>query len=258
MDKAPAFQFYPSDWLDVKVLRMSLAAQGAYIRWLCHMWRDSSDQCSIESSTSVLSRLIGVSEAECSSILREIQWPNDPVFEEKDGRFVSKRLQRIKKEQDAFRRAKSEAGKKGAAKTWQGHRQSDGTAIDSPMAKNGSSSSSSPSSSKEEIAPAARAICERLVDDLWNVGKPERERIMVTAKRVAKVNARLKNGFTEQDMRLAVSNCLKSEFHQGVNDRGWRAPGPEWVLHTIERLEEWKNKAPATAFAEKRDAFPKF
>jgi hypothetical protein len=217
------------------------------------MWRDSSDQCSIENSASVLARLVGVSDEQCKDILREIQWPDDPIFEERGGRLVSRRLQRIKKEQDAFRRAKSDAGKRGMEKRWH----SNNTVIAEPITKDNSSSSSSSSSSKEEIAPAARAICQGLVD-LWNVGRASREWISVTAKRVAKVQARLKGGLTEQDMRLAVSNCLKSEFHQGVNDRGWRAPGPEWVLHTIERAEEWKNKATVTVFAEKRDAFPKF
>ena len=101
--------------------------------------------------------------------------------------------------------------------------------------------------------PAARAICVELVN-LWNVGKADRAWIKVTPKREAKVHARLRDGFTEQDMRLAVSNCLKSEFHQGVNDRNWRAPGPEWVLNTTERLEEWKNKPQVSALAERRDS----
>ena len=38
-NKPPAFQFYPKDWLsDEKVLMMSSAEEGAYIRLLCHAW----------------------------------------------------------------------------------------------------------------------------------------------------------------------------------------------------------------------------
>jgi len=47
MNRPPAFQFYPKDWFDFKVQRMSLAAQGAYLKLLCFMWTDSKDQCSI-------------------------------------------------------------------------------------------------------------------------------------------------------------------------------------------------------------------
>jgi hypothetical protein len=38
MNRPPAFQFYPKDWLDFRVQRMSLAAQGAYMKILCFMW----------------------------------------------------------------------------------------------------------------------------------------------------------------------------------------------------------------------------
>jgi hypothetical protein len=97
---------------------------------------------------------------------------------------------------------------------------------------------------REEIAAIAAPVRE-LTDSLislWNVGKADKEWIRSTPKRIAKVSSRLKDGFTPDQIKLAVSNCLKSEWHQGANDRGWRCPGPEWVLHTVEKLEEWLNK----------------
>lgn len=108
---------------------------------------------------------------------------------------------------------------------------------------------------KEEIAAdaAPARLLAKAVVDLWNAGKDSKDWIRVTPKRVAKVQARLNEGMTEQDIRAAVANILKSEFHQGVNDRGWRAPGPEWVLQSAEKAEEWKSK-PNNTFAERRDA----
>lgn len=86
-----------------------------------------------------------------------------------------------------------------------------------------------------------RGVAQKLLD-LWNHGRPEREWIKATRKREAKVAARLKDGFSEEQLVKAVVNCLESEWHQGGNDRGWRAPGPEWVLNSMERVEEWISK----------------
>ena len=39
MDKSPAFQFYPKDWLtDPDVVCMNFAQKGAYITLLCYCW----------------------------------------------------------------------------------------------------------------------------------------------------------------------------------------------------------------------------
>lgn len=115
MEKSPGFFFYVADWLDLKVLRMSLAAQGAYFRLLCHMWKDSQDQCSIEKNVIVIRGLLGVSLEETETILKEIQWENDPIFIEKEGRLISKRLQVVKAEQVKNRKNKSKAGIAGMA-----------------------------------------------------------------------------------------------------------------------------------------------
>jgi len=91
--RSPAFQFYAKDWRDVKVRRMSLAAQGAYIAILADMWVDSKDQCSILHNTSFLARALGVSVEEFEKIWHEIQGTSEPLFEELDGRLYSIRLE---------------------------------------------------------------------------------------------------------------------------------------------------------------------
>lgn len=95
-------------------------------------------------------------------------------------------------------------------------------------------------------APLAREVTEDLIK-LWNVGKAAKEWIRITPKRIAKTQARLKDGFTREQLYTAVGNCLKSEWHQGANDRGWKAPGPEWVLHTTEKVEQWIHKTSYSA-----------
>ena len=145
-ERSPAFQFYPRDWFDYKVQRMSLEAQGAYFKLLCHMWTDSKDQCSIPNDILALKRIWGVEEDQVIGLLRQIQWPGDPCLIEGNDRLASVRLKKELSKQRKHRRAKSLAGKKGMAKRWQGH---NGVITEpkSVITEHNSSSSSSSSSS---------------------------------------------------------------------------------------------------------------
>lgn len=85
---------------------------------------------------------------------------------------------------------------------------------------------------------AARGVTERLVN-LWNTGRTSGKTVRVTPKRLSKVRARLKDGFSEDELVLVVKKLLESAWHQGDNDRNWKAAGPEWVLASTEKVEEW-------------------
>lgn len=116
------FPFEPKAWLDLRVLRMSLEAQGAYIRILCHMWMDSEDQSSITSDTVILGRILSVSRTVMRRIETELMPEADPIF-----RIISspggERWQsaRLAEEKDAATK-KHEAmklrGQKGAEARW--------------------------------------------------------------------------------------------------------------------------------------------
>jgi hypothetical protein len=88
-------------------------------------------------------------------------------------------------------------------------------------------------------SPPAGAVASHVVG-LWNEGR--KAPIRVTRLRIAKITARLKDGFSEEQLLAVVSKLKDSGWHNGENDRGWRAPGPEWVLHTTERVESWLEK----------------
>lgn len=151
MNRAPAFQFYPKDWLDFRVQRMSLAAQGAYLKLLCFMWKDSQDQCSIIDDDRAIATAIGVPCDIWKTLRSEIQFPGDPILEEEGNErrvLRSIRLQREAQKQRNYATQQAEKGKRGAHKRWQkddGHGYSSGhaPAIAEGMAENSSSSSSS-------------------------------------------------------------------------------------------------------------------
>lgn len=99
-------------------------------------------------------------------------------------------------------------------------------------------------SKKKEDAPAARAraLVGKAID-LWNHGRAAGAWIRPTRQRETKALARLHDGFTEEQLITVLKALKESEWHQGGNDRNWRAPGPEWVWSSQERVEQWLAKA---------------
>lgn len=157
MNQPPAFQFYASDYLSSsKVQRMTLEAEGAYVRLLAYNWQDGS----IPSDFRQLSRL-------CKTTPRkmEILW-NEFLHEcftgegQPEGRLVNLRLERVRSEQVEYRNKKASAGQKGAEARWK-DKQTDGTAIVLPLANcmaNDGSSSPSPSSSPSSIKKQGKTV----------------------------------------------------------------------------------------------------
>lgn len=151
MNKSPAFQFYPQDYLSSsRVAEMTLEEEGAYIRLICYCWTTGSipadpvrcaklagKGCSIETAT-VVQRAFNESST-------------DPQ------RLVHNRLE-IERENQRLRRAQaSNAGKKSAAKR---------AKLDKNTVKTGDFNdrsttvqrevNTSSSSSDEDVLPSAR------------------------------------------------------------------------------------------------------
>jgi uncharacterized protein YdaU (DUF1376 family) len=111
MEHAPAFQFYPKDFLtDGHVAGMSLAERGAYITLLCLCWQDGS----LPADLGRLARMVGEPDAGFRRL-----WPAlEPCFRKQDGRFVQPRLDQERQKQAARREAARKSGTKGAAVRW--------------------------------------------------------------------------------------------------------------------------------------------
>ena len=142
MKRPPSFQFYPKDWLDFRVQRMSLAAQGAYLKILCYMWADSKDQCSLEDNDELIARALGTSQETWMRLRSEIQHEFDPIFKEENGYLISCRLNEEAAKQRKYRKLQS---KKGLLSSLQ--RLNRGSTTVQPVYQPGANSSSSSSSS---------------------------------------------------------------------------------------------------------------
>lgn len=149
--KAPAFQFYPGDWLSsTKIALMTPAQEGAYIRLLCHCWSDPD--CSIpddDRSLAVLSRL-GAQWKKLKAEVLDCFEPHPSI----PGRLVNQKLANVREEREEFRRKQSAGGAKGADKRWHSDgspmgkpSKPDGLPIKKGMGRDSSFTSPSPSSS---------------------------------------------------------------------------------------------------------------
>ena len=139
INKPPAFQFYPKDWLsDVDVVCMSMAQKGAYITLICYCWLEHK----LYNNDNYIRNLLG------NARNWKILWNGiKHKFEAQGEYLVHPRLEKERMKQEEHRRKKSDAGKKGMKKRWDKHQEKDNTVKDSLITKDNSSSSSTYSSS---------------------------------------------------------------------------------------------------------------
>ncbi len=106
MSKAPAFQFYPQDFLaDLNVKLMTTEAVGAYLLLLCHDWIEDG----LPDDDDALAVLSGMRE----------HWPNTKeqvlkCFKKRGKKLFNPRLEEERKKQRDYRLKKSAAGKESA------------------------------------------------------------------------------------------------------------------------------------------------
>ena len=137
MDKAPAFQFYPKDWLtDPDVVCMSMAQKGAYITLICYCWREEK----LPNNPDYIRKLLG-NVPKWKTLWNGIKHK----FEIQGDYLLHPRLEKEKIKQEEYRNKKSIAGKKGMEKRWNKPKIIDNTVNNSLITKNNSSSSTSSS-----------------------------------------------------------------------------------------------------------------
>ena len=218
-NRAPAFQFYAKDWLDWKVLRMSDAAQGVYIRLLAHMWKDSPDQCSLPDNDKEIAKVIGKNPRTWSKLRAEIQKVGDPLLLAEEGRLISKRLRKEKQEMDLYREGRRKAGIAGAEKRWHSHAPANAEAMTKNSPSSSSSSSVKNTSSSQPSAGVKGASSNR------NTYPPEFEVVWRSYPRgVGKAAGYLScsklvaSGVSWEDLQLAAyhysADCSRNEVEE--------------------------------------------
>ena len=135
MAKAPAFQFYPKDWLtDSDVVCMSMAQKGAYITLICYCWKEDK----LPNNPDYIRKLLG-NVPKWKTLWNGIKHK----FEIQGDYLIHPRLEKERLKQEEHRKKKSIAGKIGMEKRWGKSGNNHNTVTDVLITKNNSSSSTS-------------------------------------------------------------------------------------------------------------------
>lgn len=105
-EKAPAFQFYPREFLmDGNVAGMSLQERGAYITLICLCWQERT----LPADMTRLARMVGLPTRTFTRLWRALE-PCFRVSGDDTSRLIHPRLEKEREKQDAYRQRQSHAG----------------------------------------------------------------------------------------------------------------------------------------------------
>lgn len=130
MSKSPAYQRYPKDYMsDGNVLRMTFEQRGIYDWLLDSCWLEDG----IPADVGELALICSLPARRMASAWERIAKCFVP-HPSKAGWLTNRRLEEERAKQGEFSEAMSEAGRKGAAKRWAGHKPGYSQATPEPMA----------------------------------------------------------------------------------------------------------------------------
>lgn len=229
--------FFPSDWSGDRELGLcSLATRGLWIELLGAMWK-APRRGYLESvegvplTTREIARIARCDTSEAEAALAELE--RHSVFSrDDDGVIYSRRM--VRKAEESER--KSEAGRKGAAATHgKSVGASDGAEADataravaaaneSAMAQS-ESESESESKSDSENHPERSAPSLGLpgiptsVDEVFGHYRKHHPRAKLGEKNRRLIRARLKEGWSVEELRAAIDGFEADPFHRGENEQ---------------------------------------
>lgn len=71
----------------------------------------------------------------------------------------------------------------------------------------------------------------------------EKPRAQLTADRSAKIHARLNEGYSTRDIKLAIDGCANSAYHRGQNDTGMSYDDLEFICRHGSKIEKFRDLA---------------
>ena len=260
---SPAFSFYPQDWLSSPSVRaMPHSARGMYIDLLCLQWVDAD--CSLPNDTVALARMVGGDPSEFNK-----HW--DEHLQEcftKVGagpgriRLRNMRLYREFQTQKTRREQASAAGKASAKsrgnKTKNDRSNSVGTKRQRKPNLSSSSSSSSSVSSSGESGSLRNLSSSRVsstdidaVIEHYREHHPKSRPGEADRRRIA---ARIREGYSADDLRRAIDGCHKSPHHCGENPGGKLYQSLELITRDSKHVQQFleiSENGPGVVLSEK-------
>lgn len=224
-NKIPAFPFYPKDWLtDELVISMTRTQRSMYFDLLCHMWTHSRDQCSIENNHAHISRILGEPVAKVDAMMKLIQHPGRTKFAEKKGKYISRKLQKVRRELVKRSKVNKERATKAANARWGKNapsiKQASPSTPKPSLSSSSSSASSIPSSvgkeGEEGRAPVHRSGgTEEQLATTYQTANPG---VISNEKARQQVRFHLARGVDAKAMEVALFSSAGKKIWQVLDD----------------------------------------
>ena len=219
MSKAPAFQFYASDFLsDLKVATMSMEERGVYITLLSYAWLESG----LPDDIKKLARLCGNPKnfQKTWEVVGECFY-----IDEEDGRLKNTKMEEIRDNLQSFKKKMSDAGKKGMESRWKNN------LVKTKLKQSyNSSSSTSTSTSSSNIKSKEKIDFIELMNK-WNSicghSLPQIKKLTESRKRAIR---KIYVDYNIEEIEKIFLQVSNSDFLTGASEgREWKA-NFDWVM----------------------------
>lgn len=235
--------YYKWLWRDYranrKVQNMNYIERGLYRELLDECWAEGSIPDDVEE----LAEICG-----CPADVMANAWPKlSKCFLLSDGVWINEKLDSLRTASDSARVARANSGKKGGLAR---SKASNGAEPDSTSQANAKQMPStchiaeqSRADTEHEQSRADEEQIDRLspakvVFDRWReVMKSPRSAFDAKRKRV--IEARLKDGYTVDELCNAVAGCSLSSFHMGENENGTKYNGLDLIMRNSEKVDQF-------------------
>jgi hypothetical protein len=249
MTKLPAIQFYFGDWKkDAELSMCSLATKGFWFELLGAM-HELGRSGQITGTAQQLSRVCRCTAAEAEDAIRELAETQTATVMERNGNYtiINRRMKREFKEREQVKERVNKFRKKesvtlGNKKVTQP--QSDENKKDMGLSSNGNENVTSYSSSSSSINVTNVTKSETSSDAVATIFTHWQTRLnhphaRLTTDRRRRIAARLKEGFTVDQLKAAVDGCAASPFHRGENDHGTIFDSIDLIFRNGEKVEQF-------------------
>jgi len=193
MGKPPAFQFYVRDWLsDPSLKQVEFSTKGIWIDFLCYLW-ESETKGELQSGKKEFCRMIGCSIDEFEQFLSDANKTSFCDISVTDNGIITVRNRRMHRD---------EKQRKNNRERQQRFRE---------KPKNNKKVTLYSSSSSSDIINNIFIYWQEV---------HKHKRAKLDTNRQKKIAARLKDGYTEEEIKDAIDGCKLSPHHMGKNDSG--------------------------------------
>lgn len=225
--KLPAMPVYVGDWRkDPRVQALDYEQKGIWFEILCLMWESDYRGMLLLKGRPIeidtLARLLGLDKQKCSEVVSKLEAYGPADRDEDSGALVCDWML----ETEDKRRAKAEAGRLGGLRSRPPQPDLFGSSEEADGKREGTFSVSDESESANETegeTPKKKGASEgQQVAEVFSYWRDRRKEVLglgngpaarMTDKRAGKVRARLKEGYTVEDLKQAVDGLLGNDWH---------------------------------------------